>query len=72
MASNCQLLISLVTRQVMFYTATKLHNALPSNITMLNNNMKVIKLPLEDYLLAHSFYIAEFFQMKAHKPYANY
>jgi len=33
--------------------------------------MKVIKLPLEDYLLALS-YIAEFFQMKAHKPYANY
>ena len=51
---------------------TKLHNALQSNITMLNNNMKVIKLPLEDYLLAHSFYIAEFFLMKAYKPYANY
>jgi len=59
MASNCQLLTSLVSRQVMYYTVTKLHNALPSKIKILNNYMKVIKLPLEDYLLAHSFYIEE-------------
>ena len=32
MASNCQPQTSLVTRQVMYYTVTKLHNALPSNI----------------------------------------
>jgi len=43
----------------MYYTVTKLHNALPSKIKILNNYMKVIKLPLEDYLLAHSFYIEE-------------
>jgi len=63
MASNCQLLTSLVTRQVMHYIATKLHTALPSDIKTLNNNMNIIKLPMEDYFLAHSFYIAEFFQM---------
>jgi hypothetical protein len=57
----------------MYYTtATKLHNALPSDIKTLNNNMNIIKLPLEDYFLAHSFYIAEFFQIKVHKPRANY
>jgi len=60
MASKCQLLTSLITRQVTYYTVTKLHNALPSNIKILNNSMKVIKLPLEDYLSAHSSYIAEF------------
>jgi hypothetical protein len=34
--------------------------------------MKVIKLSLEDYFLAHFFYSAEFFQMKDHKQCANY
>ena len=66
MASNCQPQTSLVTRQVMYYTATKLHNALPSNIKIQNNNKKVIKLPLEDNLLAHS-YIAQFFSNE--RPY---
>jgi hypothetical protein len=44
----------------MYYTVTKLHSALPTNIKILINSMEVIKPPLEDYLSAHSFYNAEF------------
>ena len=47
MAYKCQLLTSLVTRHMMYYTVTKLYNALLSNIKILNSNMKAIKLPLE-------------------------
>ena len=39
MAFNCQLLTSLVTRQMMYYTITKLHKALPSKIKILNNTV---------------------------------
>lgn len=38
------------------YAATKLYSALPSHIKVLNLDIKVVKLALKHYLLAHSSY----------------
>ena len=40
----------------MYYAATKLYNAFPPNIKVLNLDIKVFMLPLKHYLSAHSSY----------------
>jgi len=44
----------------MYYAATKLYNALPPNIKVLNLDIKVFKLVLKHYLLTHSSYPVKF------------
>lgn len=43
-----------------------LYNVHPSNIKILNYDMKVFKPALEDHLSAHTSYSVEFFQLKVH------
>jgi hypothetical protein len=43
------------------YAGIKLFNILPDSIKSLNNDIKVLKPALKDYLLSHSFYTVEEF-----------
>jgi hypothetical protein len=63
MTSMCQMLTSLVIRNV-YYAGIKLFNTLPSSIKSLNHNIKAFKPALKNYLLCHSYSVEGITKLK--------